>query len=160
MEAMQFVLRPLRLKCSYTLVPVRIPPFARTTSKPPPSRTTLTYIQRHRVSSGLNKQDCPTLSLLHKNIVASYRVGAPNFHVGIKHINNLGNYRDALDGRQYAMASVTRPQGFRVSKDPTDCIVKLQVQHRSYKNEWGVINRWVRFEVLERVCFCNAVSSV
>lgn len=75
--------------------------------------------------------------------MASYKVGAPNFHVGLEHLNNCANVRDPVKGCMHPIAPVTKPQAFRIKTDPVDGKVKMQVQPRSYKDEWGVIGRFV-----------------
>lgn len=61
--------------------------------------------------------------------------------MGLDHLYNCANLRDLVKDEMYAVPSVTKPQAFKVSKDPTDGVVKMQVQARSYKDEWGVIDR-------------------
>lgn len=92
---------------------------------------------------GLRKRDAATRNLLGEGVVASYRAGSPNFHVGLEHLYNLGNVRDLVKDEMFHIPSVTKPQAFKVSKDPADGEVKMQVQARSYKDEWGVIDRYM-----------------
>lgn len=92
---------------------------------------------------GLRKRSAATRDLLGEGIVASYKVGAPNFHVGHEHLNNCANVRDLVKDCTYPIASVTKPQAFRIKTDLVDGQVKTQVQPRSYKDEWGVINSFV-----------------
>lgn len=89
----------------------------------------------------LRKQDAATRRLLGEGIKASYRVASPNFHVGLQHLNNCANVRDLVKHNMYPIPRVTAPQAFKVSKDPVDGLVKLQVQARSYKDAWGVISK-------------------
>lgn len=60
-----------------------------------------------------------------------------------------------LDLVNYEMfhTSVTKPQAFKVSKDPTDGKVDMEVQAMSYKNEWGVSGRCVRPVACAHVVF-------
>lgn len=74
--------------------------------------------------------------------MASYKVASPNFHVGLEHLYNCANVRDLVARCMYPIIHVTKPQAFKVSKDPADGLVKMQVQPRSYKDEWGVIDRY------------------
>lgn len=101
-----------------------------------------------RVGTGLKKQNAATRTILGEGVLRSYRVGAPNFFVGIEHLKNLANIRDLLDGCMYPIPLVTRPQAFKVSKDPTDGNVKMQVQQRSYNDAWGVIDRCIYLHLL------------
>ncbi len=70
-------------------------------------------------------------------------VGRPNFHVFLEHLNNLGNIRDLVKDDMFPLYLVTRPQAFKISKDPADGEVNMQVQARSYNQDWGVIDRYV-----------------
>ena len=47
----------------------------------------------------------------------------------------------------FVIPSITSPQAFRVSRDPADNRVKLQMQARGYENKWAAIDRcvWNRF---------------
>ncbi|CAN0386362.1 unnamed protein product [Pylaiella littoralis] len=81
-----------------------------------------------RVGTGLKKRNVATQTILGEGVLRSYRVGAPNFFVGIEHLKNLANIRDLLDGCMYPIPLVTRPQAFKVSKDPTDGNVKMQAR--------------------------------
>lgn len=94
-----------------------------------------------RVAVALRKMDAATRRLLGLGIMSSYRAGQAKFHVDLQHLNNWGNVRDLLVGHMYPIPSVTKPQAFKVSKDPTDGLVKMQVQARSYRDNWGVIDR-------------------
>lgn len=101
-----------------------------------------------RVGVGLRKRDAATRTLLGEGIVASYKAGCSNFHVGLEHLYNLGNVRDLVKDEMFHIPSVTKPQAFKVSKDPVDGGVKMQVQARSDKQNWGVIDRYI----LRAVC--------
>ncbi|CAM9958078.1 unnamed protein product [Sphacelaria rigidula] len=94
-----------------------------------------------RVGAGLKRTDVATRTLLGLRVLESYRAGQPNFHVGLTHLNNCANMRDLLVGCMYPIPSVTKPQAFKVPRDPTDGLVNMQVQERSYRDDWGVINR-------------------
>lgn len=98
-----------------------------------------------RVAVGLRKRNAATRKLLGEGVLASYRAGSPNFHVGLEHLYNLGNVRDLVKDDMFHIPSVTTPQAFKIAKDPADGEVKMQVQARSYKDEWGVIDRFVCF---------------
>lgn len=91
----------------------------------------------------LRKRDAATRTLLGEGILASYKFGAPNFDVCLEHLNNLGNVRDLVKDQLFPLHSITKPQAFKVSKDPADGEVKMQVQARSYNKDWGVISRCV-----------------
>lgn len=60
----------------------------------------------------------------------------------------------------YPIASVTKPQAFRIKTDPVDGKVKMQVQPRSYKDEWGVIDRFVLCGWLWSVLHTNRILVV
>ncbi|CAN0008754.1 unnamed protein product, partial [Ectocarpus sp. 8 AP-2014] len=94
-----------------------------------------------RVSVGLRKRDAATRTLLGEGIVSSYKANAPNFRVDLEHLYNLANIRDLVHECMFSISHVTKPQAFKISKDPSDGEAKMQVQQRSYKDEWGVINR-------------------
>lgn len=96
----------------------------------------------HSVGVGLRKGNAATRLLLGEGILASYRVAAPNFLVELEHLYNCANVRDLVKDDMYPISCVTKPQAFKISKDPTDGLVKMQVQARSYKDEWGVIDRY------------------
>lgn len=95
------------------------------------------------MGTGLRQRDAATRTLLGEGILASYKAGSSNFSVGLEHLYNLGNIRDLVADCMYSIPSVTKPQAFKVSRDPTDGLVKMQVQPRSYNDEWGVIDRYV-----------------
>ncbi|CAM9584489.1 unnamed protein product [Ectocarpus fasciculatus] len=99
-----------------------------------------------RVGVGLRKRDAPTRSALGEGIVSSYKAGSPNFVVELQHLRNCANVRDLVKECLFAIPHVTKPQAFKVSKDPTDGEVKFQVQPRSYKDDWGIINRSAEYE--------------
>ena len=101
----------------------------------------VTPLPLYRVGVGLRKRDAATRNLLGQGILSSYKFGAPNFQVFLEHLNNLGNIRDLVIDQLFPLHSVTKPQAFKVSKDPADGEVKMQVQARSYNEDWGVINR-------------------
>lgn len=95
----------------------------------------------NRIGVALRKMDAATRRLLGLGILQSYRVGQADFHVGLIHLNNCRNICDLLVGCMFPIPSITKLQAFKVSKDPTDGLVKLQVQERSYRDDWGVIDR-------------------
>lgn len=95
----------------------------------------------YRVGVGLRKRDAATRTLLGEGIVASYKFGAPNFETLLEHLYNLGNVRDLVKDLMFPVFSLTKPQAYKVSTDPADGEVKMQVQARSYNQDWGVINR-------------------
>lgn len=101
----------------------------------------LVHTYPNRVGVGLRKRDAPTRSLLGEGIVSSYKVGSPNFVVELQHLHNCANVRDLVKDCMFSINHVTIPQAFKVSKDPTDGEVKMQVQERSYKDDWGAMNR-------------------
>ena len=43
-------------------------------------------------------------------------------------------------GHTFPIPHITKPQAFRFSTDPTDGKIKMQVQHRSYENQWARID--------------------
>jgi len=94
-----------------------------------------------RVSVGLHKRNAATRTLLGEGILASYMRGRSNFDVFLEHLNNLGNVRDLVKDVMFPLYLVTKPQAFKVAKDPADGEVRMQVQARSYNQDWGVINR-------------------
>lgn len=93
------------------------------------------------MATGLRQRGVPTRSALGEGIIASYRAGHDNLHVRIDHLLGLANIRDLLLGCMYPIPFVTKPQAFKISKDPSDNGIKMQVQHRSYNDDWGVIDR-------------------
>lgn len=101
----------------------------------------------NRVSVGLRKRDAATRTLLGEGIVSSYKANAPNFRVDLEHLYNCANIRDLVHECMFSISHVTKPQAFKVSKDPSDGVAKMQVQQRSYKDEWGVINRYIETAV-------------
>lgn len=89
----------------------------------------------------LRQTDAPTCAILGKQIVGSYKKNVSSFPVRITHLYNCGNLRDLLVNSMYTIPSVTTPQAFRLSRDPSDNIVKLQVQARGYEDKWSAIDR-------------------
>lgn len=75
-------------------------------------------------------------------MVASYKQEASNFLVELEHLYNCANVRDLVGGHMFPVNHITKPQAFKISKDPTDGRTKLQVQSRSYNQDWGVLNRY------------------
>lgn len=104
-----------------------------------------------RVGVALRQSDAPTRNILGKHIVGSYKKNVSSFPVRITHLFNCGNLRDLLRDHMFAIPSVTKPQAFRVSKDPADNKVKLQVQARGYENKWAAIDRYIKSTHLDRV---------
>lgn len=99
----------------------------------------------------LRKQDAATRTLLGTGILAAYKFGSPNFQVFLEHLQNLGNVRDLVKDELFPVYSLRIPQAFKVCKDPADGEVKMQVQARSYNEDWGVINRYVCVSI----CTCG-----
>lgn len=91
----------------------------------------------------LRQNDAPTRSILGNHIVDSYRKNVASFPVRITHLYNCANVRDLLQGKMFVIPSITTPQAFRVSRDPADNKVKLQMQARGYEEKWGAIDRYV-----------------
>lgn len=96
-----------------------------------------------RVSVGLRKRNAATRSLLGEGVIAAYKKTTPNFDVGLEHLYNVANIRDAVNHHMFGIPHVTKPQCFKISTDPSDGVVKMQVQARSYNDAWGIINRCV-----------------
>ena len=96
-----------------------------------------------RVGVALRQTDAATRTILGKHIVGSYKKNVSSFPVRITHLYNCGNVRDLLQGNMFSVPSVTTPQAFRVSRDPADNNVKLQVQARGYENKWAAIDRYI-----------------
>lgn len=94
-----------------------------------------------RVGVALRQTDAATRTILGDHIVSSYKANVSSFPVRMTHLYNCANIRDLLSGSMFPIPSVTRPQAFRVSKDPSDNKVKLQVQARSYEDKWSSIDR-------------------
>lgn len=94
----------------------------------------------HRVGVALKEQPAVTRTCLGQIIVNSYKKNASSFPVEIEHLYNLANIRDLLVGHTFPIPHITKPQAFRFSTDPTDGKIKMQVQHRSYENQWARID--------------------
>lgn len=94
-----------------------------------------------RVGVALRATDAATRTILGRHIVGSYKKNVASFPVRMTHLYNCGNVRDLLQGNMFAIPSVTKPQAFRISRDPADNKVKLQVQARGYENKWSAIDR-------------------
>eukprot|EP00752_Nemacystus_decipiens_P012131 g10755.t1 len=94
-----------------------------------------------RVSVALRKHDAATRKLLGIGILEAYKFGCPNFQVFLEHLHNLGNVRDLVKDDLFPVYSLRTPQAYKVAKDPADGEVKMQVQARSYNEDWGVISR-------------------
>ena len=92
-----------------------------------------------RVAVQLRKKNAVTRSALGRRIIQSYK---PGFPVVLRHLHNTANIRDLLIPCLFAMKNITKPQAFRISRDPRDGRVKMQVQNRSYEDKWGTMNRW------------------
>ena len=92
-----------------------------------------------RVAIKLRKNDAVTPSELRRLVEMAY---SPGFPVKVTHLDRTANIRDLLlSCGMYAVPHVTRPQAFRVARDPNDGVVKMQVQFRSYTEKWGTIDR-------------------
>ena len=65
----------------------------------------------------------------------------PSFPVKVNHLNETANVRDLLRPCLYVIPHVRKPHAFRISKDPRDGAVKMQVQRRSYEDSWGKVTR-------------------
>jgi len=98
-----------------------------------------------RVGVALRATDAATRTILGKHIVGSYKKNVASFPVILTHLYNCGNVRDLLQGKMFAIPCVTTPQAFRIARDPSDNIVKLQVQSRGYEDKWSAIDRWGRW---------------
>ncbi|CAM9553011.1 unnamed protein product [Ectocarpus sp. 4 AP-2014] len=94
-----------------------------------------------RVFVGLRKRAAATRTLLGEGIVSSHKANAPNFRVDLEHLYNCATIRDLVHECMFSISHVTKPQAFKVSKDPSDGVARMQVQQRSYEDAWGVINR-------------------
>lgn len=77
-----------------------------------------------------------------EGILASYKAGSPNLHVGLEHPCNLWNVRDLV-----------KDEMFKVFKDPSNGEVKKQVHAKSCKDEWGVADSYVCPVACLRVAF-------
>lgn len=94
-----------------------------------------------RVGVALRQTDAATRTILGQHIVGSYKKNVSSFPVRISHLYNCGNVRDLLQDSMFSIPSVTKPQAFRVSRDPSDNNVKLQIQARGYEDKWATIDR-------------------
>eukprot|EP00752_Nemacystus_decipiens_P017096 g15312.t1 len=94
-----------------------------------------------RCGVALRQTDAPTRTILGKHIVGGYKKNVASFPVLLTHLYNCGNLRDLLQDFMFTVPCVTKPQAFRLSRDPSDNIVKLQVQARGYENKWSAIDR-------------------
>jgi len=116
-----------------------------------------------RVGVALRATDAATRTILGKHIVGSYKKNVSSFSVLLTHLYNCGNVRDLLQGKMFSIPSVTKPQAFRIARDPSDNNVKLQVQSRGYEDKWSAIDRYVEqscylglFGTFCRSCFCSS----
>lgn len=94
-----------------------------------------------RVSVALKEKAAVTRSQLGQVVVQAYKKNVSSFPVEMTHLRNIANIRDLLAGHMFAIPSVTKPQAFRFLTDPSDKKIKMQVQHRSYEDKWGCIDR-------------------
>ena len=92
----------------------------------------------HRVAVHLRGRNAVTRRELGRLIKESY---TPSFPVEILHLYNCANMRDLLEPCMFKIPHITKPHAFRIMTDPTDGIIKMQVQERGYEDKWGAINR-------------------
>lgn len=91
-----------------------------------------------RVAVDLRNMTPTTRTELGRRIQESYM---PGFPVVLTHLHNTAHIRDLLVPCLFAMKHVTNTQASRISRDPWDGKVKMQVQRRSYEDKWGAMDR-------------------
>lgn len=86
----------------------------------------------------LRQRDASTRSALGRLVQESNKA---SFLVRFTHLYNLASIRNLLTLCIFATPDVTKPQAFRICKDPSDRETKVQMQYRSYEAKGGTIDR-------------------
>lgn len=96
----------------------------------------------HRIGVYLRPRNAFTRNQLGELVKESYKA---TFPTELRHVYNVANIRDLMAPCMFAIPHVTKPQAFRISRDPTDNMTKMQVQRRSYEDKWGAVDKCVLF---------------